>query len=113
LDRTATPVRTAKLNSRVVAISGFFICLVLWLAFAAGMVAGGGIIYGSWHWFRAQPLVAEGLIGLVLLPWAIGLAIWESRWPMLVRLLIVGGLVYVNLYSFFTWRSALVSKVRG
>jgi hypothetical protein len=32
---------------------------------------------------------------------AAGLWIWESSWPLVVRLVFVGGIAFANLYSFF------------
>jgi hypothetical protein len=44
------------------------------------------------------------------LPWTIGLAAWESRWALPWRLLLVAGIAFVNLYTFFPWKAAFGLK---
>jgi hypothetical protein len=36
----------------------------------------------------------------------IGLWVWETSWPILLRLVLVAGLAWVTLYTFFPWKKA-------
>jgi len=36
----------------------------------------------------------------VLLPWMAALAIWESSWGILVKLTVIAGIAWANLYMF-------------
>jgi hypothetical protein len=68
----------------------FFILMVsLWLAFAAVLVTAPTRLDGTWHTVRALPLAVEGVVWLVFLPWMVGLAVWERRWTLPARLLLV------------------------
>ena len=51
--------------------------------------------------FRSWPLVIQFAIGLLILPVILGLWIWETSWPWLLRLILVLGLAWVTVYTFF------------
>jgi hypothetical protein len=91
-------------------IAGFFACLALWAVFATFLLLSSWTLDGIWKAFRGQPLVLQGVEGVVLLPWTIGLAAWESRWALPWRLLLVAGIAFVNLYTFFPWKAAFGLK---
>jgi len=46
-----------------------------------------------WNWMRALPFLAEIIVWVLFLPIMVGLWIWESSWPALVRLLAFAGIV--------------------
>jgi hypothetical protein len=75
----------------------FGIFAVLWLAFGAALVLSQGSIDSAWQWIRSLPLLAKGLVWLLFLPVVAGIWIWETTWPMLVRLTLVVGLAGWNL----------------
>lgn len=62
---------------------------VLWAAFAAALVFGPGTLDGIWRQVRALPLPAQAVVWLLLLPVMIGLWIWETSWPVALRLVLV------------------------
>ena len=72
----------------------------LWLAFAAGVIWSQGSLDDAWHWIRALPLIPQGVIWLLFLPVVAGLWVWESTWPLLMRLLIDGGLAAWSVFIF-------------
>jgi hypothetical protein len=79
----------------------FILFAVLWLAFAAGLIWSQGSISSAWEWVRGLPLVVQVAVWLLFLPVVAGLWVWETTWPLLIRLVIVGGLASWTLYMFF------------
>lgn len=65
------------------------------------MVLGPGSLDQTWEWIRGLPLILQGVIWLLFLPVTAGLWVWETTWPLVMRLVVVGGLGFVNLYVFF------------
>ena len=60
-----------------------------------------------WNWVQALPSVAE-IIGWVLfLPIMVGLWIWESSWPDLVRLLAFAGIAVWTLLAVSSFLRAV------
>lgn len=74
---------------RLFVITGYFMVVALWAAFIMALALSTESLHAIWEWFRAldRPFQIAGWI--VLLPFAAGLAIWESSWPALVRLTLV------------------------
>jgi hypothetical protein len=70
----------------------FGIFAVLWVAFAAALVLSQGSLDDTWSWIRDQHLVVQGLIWILFLPVTAGLWVWETTWPLILRLVVVGGL---------------------
>lgn len=79
----------------------FVLFLVLWGLFAYALVANQGSLDALWEWSRSQHILVQIVIWLLVLPLAIGLWIWESGWPLLVRLALVASVGLFNLYLFF------------
>ena len=78
----------------------FIVFLVLWLAFAAALVWSQGSLDQTWEWIRGQHVVLQGVLWLLFLPVVAGLWVWETTWPLIVRLIVVVGLGLVNVYVF-------------
>ena len=71
--------------------------LVLWLAFGAALVLSHGSLDAAWSAIRSLPLAVQGLLWLLFLPVMLGLWIWESTWPLVLRIVLVGGVAAWNL----------------
>jgi hypothetical protein len=54
----------------------------------------------TWEWIRGLPLIVQGVVWLLFLPVVAGLWVWETTWPLVMRLVVVGGVGFVNLYVF-------------
>jgi hypothetical protein len=76
------------------------IFVVLWAAFGAAVIWSQGSLDAAWTWLRELPLLVQGLVWLLFLPVTVGLWIWESGWPMLVRLVLVAGLAGWSILIF-------------
>ena len=78
----------------------FIVFAVLWVAFAIGIVWNQGGLDQAWSTIRSQPLLVQGAAWLLFLPVTAGLWVWETTWPFVVRLLVVGGIAGWNLLVF-------------
>jgi hypothetical protein len=79
----------------------FVLFAVLWAGFGAGLILSQGSVDGVWHWIGSLPIVLQGIAWLLFLPVMGGLWVWESTWPLVVRLILVGGLAWWNLLVMF------------
>lgn len=78
----------------------FLLFAALWAAFGAGLVLNQGGIDQAWAAIRGLPLIVQAIVWLLFLPVVAGLWVWESGWPVVVRLIIVIGLGGWNLLIF-------------
>jgi hypothetical protein len=78
----------------------FVVFAVIWVAFGVGIVWRQGTLDRAWQRIQSLPLLARVVVWLLFLPVMIGLWIWESAWPRLVRLVLVLGLAGWNLLVF-------------
>jgi len=72
------------------------IFVVLWVGFAVALAVDREWLDILWNFVRDLPLAAEIIVWVVFLPITVGLWIWESSWPALVRLLGSAGIVAWN-----------------
>lgn len=86
-------------------IGAFAILSILWLGFAAALVFNQALLDTAWQMLRSLPLIVQGVIWLLILPVATGLWIWETAWPLWLRLVLVIGLGWVTIYTFFPKRA--------
>jgi len=73
---------------------------VLWAAFGVALAVSQGSLDAAWTWVRGLPWALQGVVWVLLLPVMAGLWVWETTWPVLLRLLLVGGLAAWNLLVF-------------
>jgi hypothetical protein len=78
----------------------FVVFAILWVAFGVALVWSQGSIDAAWESIRSLPLIAQGALWLLFLPVMAGLWIWETTWPLVVRLVLVLGLAGWNLMIF-------------
>jgi hypothetical protein len=81
-----------------------FAVLVLWVPFAAALLFSQSSIHEIWAGFKAQSLIVQPPLGVLFLPWLIGMWIWKSSCPSPQRGVLVGGLAWANVYAFFPWK---------
>lgn len=72
----------------------------LWVAFAAGLIFSQGSLDQAWLWIRSLPLLLQAAVWLLFLPVVGGLWVWETTWPLLLRLVVVMGLGAWNILVF-------------
>ena len=81
-------------------VTVFVVFAPLWVAFAAALVWSQGSLDQTWAWIRGLPLLVQGVVWLLFLPVVAGLWIWETSWPLVVRLVLVAGLGFANIMAF-------------
>jgi hypothetical protein len=59
--------------------------------FALALVVSQQSIDQIWTWFTDQSLLLQVPLGILFLPWVVGMWIWESSWPLVARGALVGG----------------------
>lgn len=91
-----TGIIPALLSSGVL----FLVFAALWIGFGAGLVLNQGGLDAAWTWIRSLPLLVQGLAWLLFLPVVAALWIWETSWPLVLRLVLVGGLAGWSLMIF-------------
>jgi ABC-type amino acid transport system permease subunit len=78
----------------------FVVFAVIWIAFAAGLIWSQGSIDAAWESIRALPLLVQIVVWVLFLPVMVGLWVWETSWPLVVRLVVVIGIAGWNLLIF-------------
>jgi hypothetical protein len=78
----------------------FAIFAVLWVAFGAALIWSQGSLDAAWQWVRDLPLIAQGIVWLLFLPVMLGLWVWETTWPLILRLVVIVGVAGWNLIVF-------------
>jgi hypothetical protein len=78
----------------------FGIFALLWLAFGAALILSQGSLDQAWQTIRSLPLIVQIGVWLLLLPVMAGLWVWETTWPLIVRLVLVIGIAGWNLLVF-------------
>lgn len=78
----------------------FAIFAIIWVAFAAGLIFSQGSVDQAWQAIRDLPLIVEIVVWVLFLPVMIGLWVWETTWPLVVRLVLVVGIAGWNLFMF-------------
>jgi hypothetical protein len=89
------------MRDRIINIFAFTVLTVLWIAFAVALLFNRELLDSTWQAFRSWPLIIQVVVGLLVLPVAAGLWIWETSWPLILRLVLVAGLAWVTVYTFF------------
>ena len=78
----------------------FVIFALIWVAFGAGLLLSQGSLDQAWQAIRDLPLVVQVVVWLLFLPVMIGLWVWETTWPLILRLVLVLGIAGWNLLIF-------------
>ena len=78
----------------------FVIFAVIWIAFAVGLIFSQGSVDQAWQTIRGLPLIVQIGVWVLFLPVMIGLWVWETSWPLILRLVLVVGVAGWNLFMF-------------
>jgi hypothetical protein len=78
----------------------FLVFLAAWVAFGSALIWSQGSLDDAWKWVGTLPLIVQAIVWLLFLPVMAGLWVWETSWPFLVRLVLVGGVAFWNLMVF-------------
>jgi hypothetical protein len=75
----------------------FVLFAVIWVGFGVALIWSQGSLDAAWQSIRSLPLIVQGIVWLLFLPVMLGLWIWETAWPLILRLLLVVGIAGWNL----------------
>lgn len=84
----------------VIGVGAFIVFALLWAGFAAAIIWSQGSLDQAWEWIKDLPLILQGVVVLLFLPVVAGLWVWETTWPLVMRLVLIGGLGLMTLYVF-------------
>lgn len=91
--------------NNIISVGSFAVLGMLWLVFGVALILNQALLDTVWQFFRGLPVFVQVLIGLLLLPLIIGLWVWQTPWPLWIRLIVVIGLGWATLYTFFPKQS--------
>jgi ABC-type amino acid transport system permease subunit len=72
----------------------------LWVAFGVALLWSQGSLDQAWATIRGLPLIVQLVVWLLFLPVMAGLWVWETAWPLVIRVLVILGLAGWNLLIF-------------
>jgi hypothetical protein len=78
----------------------FVLFAAIWIAFAVALVWSQGSLDQAWQSIRSLPLIVQAVVWLLFLPVMVGLWIWNTSWPVVIRLSLVIGVAGWNLLMF-------------
>lgn len=87
--------------SMVFNIFVFILFTILWFAFIAVLLFKREMLANLWRSIRGLPILFQLALWLLFLPLMLGLWIWQTSWPMWLRLVLVAGLAWWNVFVFF------------
>jgi hypothetical protein len=85
----------------LISILAFTILTLLWIGFGAALLLNRELLDQTWRLFRSWNILIQLFVALLALPVVLGLWIWQTRWPIWLRLLLVAGLAWTTEYTFF------------
>jgi len=78
----------------------FLVFAALWIAFGAALIWSQGSIDQAWAAINDLPLIVRAVMWLLFLPVMAGLWVWETSWPLVVRLVTILAIAGWNLLVF-------------
>ena len=85
----------------LISIVAFIVLTLLWLGFGAALLFNRELLNQIWRRFRSWNILIQLLAALLVLPVVLGLWIWQTHWPAWLRLVLVAGLAWMTVYTFF------------
>jgi len=78
----------------------FGLFAILWVAFGAALILSQGSVDQAWATINGLPVIVRLIVWVLFLPVMAGLWIWETSWPLIVRVVAVVGIAGWNLLVF-------------
>jgi hypothetical protein len=89
------------MKNQLINYTAFGVLALLWAVFAAALVFDRPLLGAVWESFRSWPILGQLTVALLTLPVVLALWIWNTSWPLWLRLVIVLGLAWATVYTFF------------
>jgi len=77
----------------------------LWLLFGAAVLVNPAALTDTWNVVGGWPLPVQAIVWLLFLPLMVGLWIWQTDWPLLIRLALIVALAAWNVRVFMPRRA--------
>lgn len=91
-------------GEQLFSLAVFGLGVVMTALFAYFLVTDPARLAAVWTWTRSLPLVVQGVIWLLFLPWMVSLWFWVMPWALPIRLvLIVAALAWTN-WLLWPWK---------
>jgi hypothetical protein len=74
------------------------------IAFAYYLITDPSRLNDVWSWTRSLPLLVQGVMWLLLLPWMIALFIWSTPLALVVRIVLVVAVLVFTEYLMFPFK---------
>ena len=88
-------------TNALISVSAFVVLTLLWIAFGVALLFRPALLCEGWRTYRSWPLLIQLGVALLTLPVVLGLWIWNAAWPAWLRLVLVAGLAWMTVYTFF------------
>lgn len=75
----------------------FGLFALIWVAFGVALIWSQGSLDQAWQTIRGFPLIVQLVVWLLFLPVMAGLWLWETTWPLIVRVVLIVGIAGWNL----------------
>lgn len=75
----------------------FGLFALIWVAFGVELIWSQGSLDQAWQTIRGLPLIVQVVVWLLFLPVMAGLWLWETTWPLIVRVVLIVGIAGWNL----------------
>lgn len=75
----------------------FGLFALIWVAFGVALIWSQGSLDQAWQTIRGLPLIVQIVVWLLFLPVMAGLWLWETTWPLIVRVVLIVGIAGWNL----------------
>jgi membrane protease YdiL (CAAX protease family) len=98
------------MGNRLISYIAFAVLAILWLAFGVALLLNQPALDAAWQAFLAWPLLVKLVVGLLVLPVLLGLWIWQTTWPLWLRLVLVVGLALATVVTFFPKKTGSQAK---
>jgi hypothetical protein len=98
---TATGLSTGEM---IFNVTVFAFSLVVSIAFGYYLLSDPGKLTEVWEWVRSLPLLVQGVIWLLFLPWMIALWVWTLPWATWLRLTIVLATLAWTMWMMYPWK---------
>jgi hypothetical protein len=84
-----------------ISLLAFSVLALLWIGFGAALLFDRQFLERAWRKFRSGNIFIQLFVGVLVLPVVLGLWVWQTHWPVWLRLTLVTGLAWMTLYTFF------------
>lgn len=85
----------------IISVFAFTVLSLLWIGFGAALLLNRELLDKAWRRFRSWNIFLQLFVAFLVLPVVLGLWIWQTRWPVWIRLILVAGLAWMTEYTFF------------